>query len=73
MNEKKKDEELVEEEKTKEEQEADMEVVHASKSEVVAKPTKDVKKLADKAIASKLSEEEEREWIEKNVLGEFSD
>lgn len=71
MSEDKRDE-TVEEKQTEEEQEADMEVVHASKSDVVAKP-KDVKKLADKAIASKLTEEEQRKAIEDNVLGEFYD
>lgn len=71
MSEKERDD-LVEEKKSAEEQEADMEVVHASKSDVVAKP-KDVKKLADKAVASKLTEEEQMKAIEDNVLGEFYD
>jgi hypothetical protein len=69
---KKERDDLVEEQKTEKEQEAEMEVVHASKSEVVAKP-KNVKKLADKAVASKLSEEEQRKAIEDNVLGEFNE
>ena len=73
MSKMKKDDELIEESKTKEEQEAEMEVVHASKSDVVAKPTKEVEELAGKAIASKLSEEEQRKRLKDNVIGEFEE
>jgi hypothetical protein len=66
------EQDIIEEKKTEEEQEAEMEVVYASKSEVIAKP-KDIKKLADKAVASKLSEEEQKKAVEDNIIGEFDD
>lgn len=74
MTEKKKNEreELADEVQTEEEQEDGMEIIHSCKANVVAKP-KGVEEMADKAIAKKLSPDEEREHIEKNVLGEFYD
>ncbi len=49
-----------------------MEVVHASATEVVAKP-KDVEDMLKKAKAKKMTSEEEREVIEENIIGEFTD
>ena len=72
MSENEKKNETVDEVQTEEEQEKDMEVVHASKSEVVAKP-KDVEKRAKKATASNMTDEEKRKFIEDNVLGDFYD
>jgi len=71
MSENNKDE-IIEEHQTEDEQEGEMEVVKASNTEVIAKP-KNVVDLANKAIASNISSEEERKWIEDNVIGEFED
>ena len=67
---KKLEESLDEEEKSEEEL---MDTVHASATEVVAKPTEDVEDLAKKATAKKLTPKEERDLLEDNVIGEFYD
>lgn len=64
MNEEKKD--------VEQDLEEELETVHASATEIVAKE-KDVEKFPQKAEAKKLTEEEERKLIEDNTLGEFYD
>ncbi len=49
-----------------------MDTVHASATEVVAKP-RDVEDLAKKAKAKNMTPDEEREIIEENIIGEFTD
>jgi hypothetical protein len=50
-----------------------MDLVHASATEVVAKP-KDVEDLVDKkVVAKKLSPEEEDKIIEENTIGELDE
>lgn len=58
---------------TEELKEEDMETVQSAKAEVIAKPTPDIEKLADKAVASKMTEEEIKKHIENNVIDEFND
>lgn len=53
--------------------EEDMDVVHASETEVIAKP-KGVKKMVNKkAEAKKLSKEEKEKLIDENTIGEFDE
>ena len=58
---------------TEELKEEDMETVQSAKAEVIAKPTDDVEKLADKAMASKMTNEEIKNYIKDNVIDEFND
>ena len=70
MSEDKKTEEDILEKKTEEDV---MDVVHASATEIVVKG-KDIKELVDKkAVAKKLTKEEELKIVEDNIIGEFND
>lgn len=61
------------EKKESNENEEDMDVVHASATEVVVKG-KNIEDMTDKkAEAKNLTKEEERKIVEDNILGEFYD
>ena len=58
---------------TEELKENDIETIQSAKAEIIAKPTDDVEDLASKAIASKMTDEEIKKYIEDNVIDEFND
>ncbi len=53
-------------------EEEEMEVIRASATEIIAIP-QGVEDFVKKAKGKKMTKEEERKWIEKNVMGEFYD